>query len=282
MQQQTMAELMLYSTVKITALNGDSVEIGTGTGFFTNFAINKDDTKAVPVIITNKHVVQGSNQIKVLFHIANQNRPSGRFVDYNIDTTLGKVVEHPDSSVDLCAIPIGDVIQQAVEDGNPIFAQPLDLKLIPSDEDWQFFNAIENVTMIGYPRGIYDEVNNLPLVRQGITATSLEMPYNGKQEFMVDMACFPGSSGSPVFLYNSGMYVDRKNNALIAGDRLYLLGILYSGPVIANSGQLILAHPPKVYVPAMMHLGYVIKATQLHVLDSEIRRILVNQADLNK
>ncbi len=44
--------------------------------------------------------------------------------------------------------------------------------------------------MIGYPNGIWDEANNMPIIRRGITATHPNFNYNGKPEFMIDAACF--------------------------------------------------------------------------------------------
>ncbi len=274
MQQITPSEQMLYSTVKITTLSDDGT-VETGTGFFFDFVI--EGSKFIPTIVTNKHVMEGADRIKIVFHIAEQGRPSGQFVTYDIGVTSGSVFNHPDPNVDLCAIPIANILLESNTNNKPIFAKAIRLDVIPPDEDWQYFDVIEDVTMIGYPRGISDETNNLPVVRRGITATSLGKPYNGKQEFMVDMACFPGSSGSPVFLYNSGMYIDRRNNSIIAGERLYFVGVLHAGPTIGNDGQIVLAQQPKIYVPTMMHLGYVIRSTQLRVLDAEIRRLLTDE-----
>jgi len=44
--------------------------------------------------------------------------------------------------------------------------------------------------MIGYPSGLWDTKNNLPIVRKGITATTPYFDYNGKREFLVDIAAF--------------------------------------------------------------------------------------------
>jgi len=57
--------------------------------------------------------------------------------------------------------------------------------------------------MIGYPNGLWDHVNNLPLIRRGITASHPGVDYqiegqNGPGVTVIDMACFPDSSGSPV------------------------------------------------------------------------------------
>lgn len=267
----TLAERLLYSTVKLTALK-NGMAVSTGTGFFVAFA--QDGDRFFPSIVTNKHVVNGSDEIMATCHFAENGKPSGRFVACNMNIAPGSYVEHPDPSVDLCAIPIGDIMNQASEAGTPIFLQWLDKEIIPSGDDWEYFDAIEEVTMIGCPNGISDEVNNLPIVRRGITASALSKRYNGKDEFLVDMACFPGSSGSPVFIYDRNGFLDRRTNTYNIGQqRIVFVGVLYAGPQIVNNGQVVLAQPPQVMVAAMMHLGNVIRSSALLVIDAEFRRL---------
>lgn len=265
------AEKLLYSTVKITAFsNGEP--IGTGTGFFTIF--NKTHDSNTPVLITNKHVVFGADKIRIKCHTADQDKPYGKLID--VDINLDRiVVDHPDKGIDLCAIFINPIAQHALSQQTPIFYVPITMDLIPDDNDWQYFDAIEKVTMVGCPNGLSDTVNNFPIVRQGITATSPSKPYNGKEEFMVDMACFPGSSGSPVFLYNDGDYLDRKTGSrIIGGTRLKLLGVLYAGPQFTSSGQIILNKGSHFKIDSMMHLGIVVKSSELKVLESLVLEIL--------
>lgn len=273
MKTMSVAEELLYSTVKITAYASGNVS-STGTGFFISFANNGE--YCIPALVTNKHVIKNIDLIQIICHLDNNlGEPSGKFITLDIIINDKSVVYHPDCAVDLCAINITNLITQAINKGTPIFYKCLDLALIPDTDDWQYFDAIEEVTMVGCPKGISDEVNNLPIIRKGITASSLANLYNGKQEFMVDMACFPGSSGSPIFLYDKCGYLDRKTNKYhMDKGRIHLVGILYAGPLINNNGQIILAQPPQVRVAAMMHLGNAIRSTELHVLDNEIRKII--------
>ena len=57
---------------------------------------------------------------------------------------------------------------------------------------------VEDVLMIGYPNGLWDTTHNMPIIRRGTIATDIKLDYNEKKEFVIDAACFPGSSGSPV------------------------------------------------------------------------------------
>jgi len=269
MTELTIAEQMTYTTTRISSFKGGA-GVGSGTGFFFNFPMGEG--KIIPAILTNKHVVEGCDQIAVSCHTRGEDgSPSGKFVPCLLDTGPGALILHPDDQVDLCAIPFGPILNQAVSNGTPLYYTGLDFSIIPKAEDWKYFDAIEEIVMVGCPRGIFDEYNNLPITRRGNTATALSKMYSGKNEFMIDMACFPGSSGSPIFVYDRDGYLDRKKNTHIIGaSRVQFVGILYSGPLITNSGEVILNQPPKVEVAAMMHLGNAIRSTQIKGLHNEI------------
>lgn len=59
---------------------------------------------------------------------------------------------------------------------------------------------MESVEFIGYPEGLYDSVNCLPIARRGMMATLGYIDYEGKPEFLIDATVLTGSSGSPVFM----------------------------------------------------------------------------------
>lgn len=266
-QSLSTAEILLHSTVKITSISNGQ-EIGTGTAFYTIFNRNNDSIQ--PVLITNKHVVDGADKISIICRIADSetNEPTKELIKVTV-ALHNTLINHPDDDIDLCAISIASIMQQAIDQKTPIFCTPVTMDWIPDEEEWQYFDAIEEITMIGCPRGLTDEKNNFPIVRKGITATSPNKDYNGKKEFMVDMACFPGSSGSPIFLYNENGYLNRKTQTYRMGEtRLKLLGILYGGPTLTNSGQIILNKGFEFEVSSMMHLGFAIKSTELKVLET--------------
>ncbi|MCG6560821.1 serine protease [Ruegeria sp. 1NDH52C] len=268
MPELTLAERLTLTTTRISAFR-ERAQVGFGTGFFFNFKVS--DEQLVPAIITNKHVVDGCDQITVVCHTANGSEPSGKFIPCHLDARPGAILAHPDADVDLCAIPFGPILKQAEANGTPLYYTGLDFGIVPKDDDWQYFDALEEVIMIGCPRGIFDDFNNLPITRRGNTASSLTKLYGGKQEFMVDMACFPGSSGSPIFVYDRNGYLDRKTNKYnIGASRVQFVGILYGGPLITNDGKIVLQQYPKVEVSAMMHLGNAIRSSQLHGIEEQV------------
>lgn len=56
----------------------------------------------------------------------------------------------------------------------------------------------DDVLVVGYPRGFYDEFSKFPIVKSGIIASRWGFPFGGKPHFLVDAKLFPGSSGSLV------------------------------------------------------------------------------------
>ena len=123
--------------------------------------------------------------------------------------------------------------------------------------------------MVGYPIGLSDEVNCFPIFRKGYTASHPALDFNEKGIALADIACFPGSSGSPILILNEGGYTDNRGNINIGQSRVLLLGILFAGPVFNATGELIVAPTPTsqalmAVTPVMTNLAYYVKASELH------------------
>ncbi len=133
------------------------------------------------------------------------------------------------------------------------------------------FDAVEDIYLVGYLRGIFDTINNLPLVRQGITASSVKELFEGNNLFMIDSACFPGSSGSPVIWYKEGTVEEHLRIGMVPKYRYKLVGILFAGPQYTVEGIIRKANIPDewdeiVRMPIPMNLGYCVNANEINLL----------------
>ncbi|ETA66613.1 hypothetical protein MettiDRAFT_0010 [Methanolobus tindarius DSM 2278] len=263
-----LTDLLVHSTVKIETICSDDSTY-SGTGFFFQFSI---DGQFVPVIITNKHVIEDS--IKGYIHLTKKDRSGKPIISQHerieIDNFERFWIPHPDQNIDLCMLFIRELRLP-----DEYFIPPVPDNLIPSSSEFDSLIAIEEITMIGYPIGLWDSVNNMPIVRRGITATHPRLNYEGKSEFLIDAACFPGSSGSPVFLLNIGSYSGE--SGIIIGTRIKLLGILYSGPqhgIIGEICELPMKKTKVSYSSIPTNLGAVIKSTKLLDFKPFINRLL--------
>lgn len=267
------AEQLLYSTVRLHTFS-ESGEEGVGTAFFFHYELN--EKTHVPLLITNKHVIRGACTAKIGVHLAATDedgllRPTedNFMIDY-LDFEK-KWHPHPKEDVDLCALPVAGMIQWLKsEHDKSIYYIPSSKSFIPSQEQLDELNAIEAICMVGYPHGLFDSVNNFPILRRGTTASHPSVDYDGKSKMVIDIACFPGSSGSPVFILHEGA-VPKKTGEIMMGRLVYLLGVLSSGPVMNAAGEIVVEEVPtgrriKSVTPVMMHLGFIEKSKEILAL----------------
>lgn len=191
-----------------------------GTGFL--WGEEAGSTGEEIYLVTNKHVAglpytQGGkvdiqnheknpHDFEVTFHVSNDGMTSSNSI--SVTFTTHDWIFHPGLSIDLCALQIDKhlseinrllknvrVVYRLLNDGpyergTGVRCKEILSKLSPGD----------TIFMVGYPDGLCDSINNLPLFRKGAISSDPQVDYNGKREFLADMECTPGSSGSPVVL----------------------------------------------------------------------------------
>lgn len=263
MIKMNLSEMITYSTVLIRCQYWDGTR-GSGTGFIINLCQDIKCKTCVPVLITNKHVVE--NSVETVFEFC-QADEQGNPIDtkpFSL-TYLGNAwIPHPDNNVDMCCLLLAEALIEAQKRNVNLFYIPLETSLIPSKDDLSQFSAMEDVVMIGYPIGLSDTYNHKPIIRRGITSSHPKKDYQGKKEILLDMACYPGSSGSPVFILNQGAYP--LQNDIVMGSRIHLLGILYGGHEFSAQGILRFSNLPNIPVPVTqipVNLGIMIKAERI-------------------
>ncbi|UPR24563.1 trypsin-like peptidase domain-containing protein [Vibrio cyclitrophicus] len=270
-------EQLVHSTIRIECQtpNGQS----SGSGYFYSF-LRQESGRHVPCIVTNKHVIAGASRGKFYLSVKDEagNVDLGNHFPVEFDNFENRWIGHPDENIDLAIFLLGPILYEAQAQNINVHYVMLDSGCTASDDLLGSLPTMEEIIMIGYPNGIWDEVHNLPIIRKGISATHPKLCYNGKPEFMIDAACFPGSSGSPVFLANIGSFVD-SSGALCAGTRIALLGTLYAGPQHTATGEVRVVNVPTANMPISIssipnNLGLVIHASKLKDFEPILQTIL--------
>ncbi len=236
---------LLFTTVHIWAEKKDGGK-STGTGFIYSVDGQEKDT-FLPFLVTANHVTQDSSRVLVEFVLSENDAPNpGEKFRAEIE---GKYFEkYREIEDDLSAIPLAGLFNHIQRSGKEIFCRSIDETMVPENDAIAELSAIEEVTFIGYPSGLHDQVNGLPLVRKGTTSSPIWSDFKGKSCFVIDAGVFPGSSGSPVFIFNNGAYAHDGNFAI--GNRLLFVGMVSDVIRRRESAQ------PNVY----LNLGKVIKA----------------------
>lgn len=276
---------MSLSKIKKNILSTTTIKIDAsgsrGTGFLFGFVIDKENL--APILVTNKHVLEGAETIKLRISTSTQGdyETRGGIAEYLITAGLEQmVIQHPDPKIDLAAICVG-----------PIFNDLMSRKLfgygnmfmetdIITQGELNEISVADDILMVGYPIGLSDDKHNLPIVRRGILASDPNLPFDGKEQFLIDCACFPGSSGSPVVTKEHFSLTDSTGQILASKKRSSLIGILWGGPVHTSQGEIVVQNVPTAavpipLVPQMINLGYVISASKI----SDLKPLAMNKTD---
>jgi hypothetical protein len=268
-------DILVLLTTRVRLFTGED-EIGTGTAFF--HLVEREDKERTTLLVSNKHVFSDAD--KAIFqlrrHSDDRSKKYGETFDCSIDLHDATVIWHHNDETDLCAVVIDSHIKNATNRGDKLLFTATNPFSRPPSETWGALKAIEDVIMIGYPNGLFDHVNSLPIVRKGITATPVWADYQGREEFMVDMACFPGSSGSPVFAHTHAYAFNEVGDRTVLVQS-FLIGILYAGPIATSTGRIILGVEPTVEIDSMMHLGQVVRSTALAPLEQAALELLTQR-----
>jgi hypothetical protein len=184
-------------------------------------------------------------------------------------------IDHPNPVIDLCAFNVSGLFSEIFSE-HAVRHFFLSEYWLPTDDQREILRAIEPIVMVGYPNGLWDQSNNLPVVRNGLTASHPLVSWNGKREFLIDAACFPGSSGSPMFHFQDGMYRS-KGDSYSPGTAISLLGILWGGPLISIEGRIDRRELPTSMndvpvISTMMNLGFAIRSDAINDLKPLITR----------
>lgn len=268
----SISEKLMYTTVMIQTAEGN------GTGFFYSFKLGN---KEYPVIITNKHVVNNNNDEEVSFFLHLLGQDGDLSENYPVSMMTHWYFH---SNKDLCFTFINPVFEQVKKiTGKDVYYLSISDNIIPSKSDLESLSALEEVVMVGYPIGLWDYRNNYPIFRKGFTASHPAVDFNEDGIGLVDMACFPGSSGSPIFLLNEGSYIEKNGAFTLGRNRVIFLGILYSGPFYNAKGDIVVKTIPtsqqkiESMTQMMVNLGYYIKSSELHEFERFIEVTIYNK-----
>jgi S1-C subfamily serine protease len=258
MEINSITKKLLFNTIRVDTVLDDGSE-GSGTAFVVSHAHARG---TYTFIVTNRHLVDGVRRGGLVFTQKQNGQPAfGHRFQLNIEDFPHAWFMHPDPQVDLAIIPMRPLEQAARDQGVELYYHVIDSRLAPDAATTRALDALEEILFVGYPSGVWDQVNLMPILRRGTTATPMALDFEGRAEFLIDAAVYPGSSGSPVFVYQP----DTQRPGQSAGKKFLFAGVvaavffreeanhLVPMPVPANNHGMVMGSE-------MIDLGLVIKS----------------------
>jgi hypothetical protein len=271
MRVRSKRDQLFFSTIRAI------VDDYAATAFCVAYCTPRGDT--VPLVVTNRHVVEDEG-----------GRPADHgllFIQQAIDEKLrlgdpyvferrknfGELwFMHPDRRIDIAISPFEPIEEELNRAGAHSYQFWVSEEHVPehglsvrNDELHPletFFppriDSIEEILFVGYPSGLYDHVNHLPLVRKGISSSPIQVDHGGQPVFLIDAPVLRGSSGSPVFISDSASLLHTQHIVPVGKDRLIFLGMI--SDILLGKPSAITTSSGTLLLDAYLGLGSVWKA----------------------
>lgn len=169
-----------------------------GTGFLYGQTLqieNNGQSRARVFLVTNRHVFQGQNAVILRFEKINGGSHEFTVALKNNDKDIW--TSHSDSSIDVAVLPINANILQK-EIGQLSFFKDDANCLLLSNPIANDLCEGDGIFLLGFPMGLVDQIENLPIVRGGTLARIKDCKAGRSKSFFIDCQTFPGNSGGPV------------------------------------------------------------------------------------
>lgn len=259
-------EQLFFTTTRVETLPEGKLEGKIGTAFLISEEITPGTFAGF--LVTCRHVLEGYDKARFTFIRDKEGKPElGTACSVIVGNLKNQVFFHPDPKIDVAVMAFAPVYNHFTANGGAPFIKTFGKENLPTEDQIKDISSIQSILFVGYPSGIRDEKNLIPVVRRGTTATPYRVNYNGLPLFLVDATVFPGSSGSPVVIFDQGSYSARDGNIAI-GTRFHLLGLISMAYFRDEEGAVKFKDIPTALTPYVtqrnfLNLGVVVKANQI-------------------
>ena len=183
-------------------------------------------------LVSNRHVFYSDEKFpdSIIFNLRMEDTIKKKDVWYPItvykDFLKTNLKLHPNRKIDVASILINDLWKQ--------IKAPNVYRVFPVNQPDTALINLENpeigddILIVGYPKGYYDEYNLIPVMKSGIISSFYRLDFNNLPCFLIDSRLFHGSSGSIVISKYKPMIFSNKEPMFAIDKDFTFLGI-YSG-----------------------------------------------------
>lgn len=168
-----------------------------GTGFmYGKFRDNvesedgQDERNYRPFLVTNRHVVEGKSEIRILRNATT----SGTAMVFIID---GPWEFHPDQDIAVTGVSADQII--TTDRNQSLFQDDVDAAGVEQLREIKVLEG-DGAFVIGFPLGLVGVETTYPIVRPATVARIGDLLDGSAKTYLIDANVFPGNSGGPVVL----------------------------------------------------------------------------------
>lgn len=212
------------SVSKIDILDGNKDYNGSATGFF----FLHDGKK---YLTTNRHVVIDEKDnfypkfLKLTLHSSKSNFKLNNAIYIRLYHDSYKTwYEHSDYNTKLIDVVVIPLDEKTIENIANFNQSIINFFTIDNFINNYQISSFADVLVVGYPLGFSDDINNLPVYRKGMIASSYPVEFRNYPYFLIDANLHEGTSGSPVLNSSNNMLIDAQGRGLHS-DMSIILGI---------------------------------------------------------
>lgn len=206
------------SVTPLRLMRGGKSAGGYATGFFYTHV-------GLHYLVTNRHVVLGQkaneppDYLELRLH-RRENPVLSQPVTIPLFMGRTPIWREWSTDVDVAVIPVDEQTLR------PFHVWPFSSKdLLPPT---RIVELAEDVFVMGYPLNFYDDVHNLPVLRNAMIASAFGVPFQGQPCFLTDANLHDGTSGSPVLTKPKSWYRDERGysaQVFSSQAQIFLIGI---------------------------------------------------------
>lgn len=104
-------------------------------------------------------------------HIQEKGIASTKTTKLQFDSSIVETFQLGD--LDLVAMLMAETIGNLQNKNINVYYMGIGPAMIPTNEEYEKFSAMEEIVFCGYPRGLYNETEKISIIRKGVTATPI-------------------------------------------------------------------------------------------------------------
>lgn len=182
---------ILFSIVRIETDNKN---------IWTWFLVRKEFNNIwMNFLVTNKHVLEWSQHTKIFFY-KNQKKTWKPLLISFYESTINTQNWFQTTDIDLAIVNVSDIFNNS---NWLIYSQMISLNdehIYDSSKHEIGIN--DQLFFLWYPEWIFDNSNNMPIIRSWTIATLPELEYQWKSEFLINWHIYPWNSWGLVFVHH--------------------------------------------------------------------------------